>query len=200
MNIAILLTVYNRKVITINSLKSLFSSINNDSINNYDIYMTNDGCTDGTERFVKQLYPQVNIINHKGNLFWSRGMNLAWEKANETKHYDYFLWFNDDAELFPNALEILLNSKKNNSDCIITGAFCSNEGNVTYGGRNREHKFIEPNGYLQNVHYMNGNLVLVPYKVYEKIGYIDKIFTHGLGDFDYGLRAQLNGFSVLLTP
>ena len=200
MNIAILLTVYNRKAITINSLNSLFPLINKDSFNNYDIYMTNDGCTDGTEEHVKQLYPQVKIINHKGNLFWSRGMNIAWETAVKIKKYDYYIWFNDDAELFPNALEVLLNSKKHNTDCIITGAFCSIEGNVTYGGKNKKHKFIEPNGCLQDVHYMNGNLVLIPHIVYEKIGYIDKIFTHGLGDFDYGLRAQKKGFKVLLTP
>ena len=85
MNISVLLTVYNRKEITINSLKTLFTLIKNDSQNNYDVYMTNDGCTDGTEKLVKQLYPKVNIINHNGNLFWSRGMNLAWETAIKTK-------------------------------------------------------------------------------------------------------------------
>ena len=202
MDIAILLTVYNRKETTIHSLNSLYNLINKDLYNSYDIYMTNDGCTDGTEESVKQLYPQINIINHKGNLFSSRGINLAWKTAIKTKEYDYFLWFNDDATLYPNALEILLHQTKHkdNTNTIITGAFCDSNGNVSYGGKNKLHQLITPNGKYQEVYYMNGNFVIIPNYIYKELGIIDKIFTHGLGDYDYGLRAQKKGLKVLLTP
>lgn len=47
----------------------------------FDVYMTNDGCTDGTPESVKQLYPHVNVIDGEGGLYWSGGMRKAWVNA-----------------------------------------------------------------------------------------------------------------------
>lgn len=200
MKIAILITVYNRKETTIKGLNHLHTLIKKDFNNKYDIYLTNDGCTDGTEIAVSNLYPHINIINHEGNLFWSRGMNLAWKTALQKDKYDYFIWFNDDAILYPNALNLLLKCATLNKNSIIVGAFNSKDGKVSYGGKNKKHQLISPNGLCQEIFYMNGNFVIIPFPVYQKIGLIDKIYTHGIGDYDYGLRAKKNGIKVLLTP
>ena len=110
-SIAIILTVYNRCVVTCNGLESLYKAIYKFN-NNYcfDIYMTNDGCTDETPQIIQNKFPEIKIINHPGGLFWSRGMNLAWKEALKHNSYDYFIWFNDDAILQENALSILINS------------------------------------------------------------------------------------------
>ena len=81
--IAVLLTVFNRKEKTLLCLKNLYQQT---LPNEYriDIYLTNDGCTDGTPEAVKEQYPQVNIINAQGNLYWNRGMHLAWQTATQT--------------------------------------------------------------------------------------------------------------------
>ena len=199
MNIAIILTVYNRKDITIKSLKSLQKAINKDN-NSYYIYMTNDGCTDGTEKAVQENFPNIKIIETTGNLCWSQGMNIAWKEARKDKDYDFYIWFNDDAILYENALSILFKPLTNNKlPIVVSGAFIDNNKNVSYGGRSSTNQLLVPNGNFQKIFYMNGNLVLIPKYVFDKLGYIDPYFIHGLGDWDYGLRALKMGFNVLLT-
>lgn len=198
--VAVLITVFNRKEITLKGLKSLYIAIN--SLGNdysFDIYLTDDGCTDGTSDAVKEIYPQVVIIKGNGQLFWGGGMNLAWETALESKRpYDYYLWYNDDSDIFPDALQIMFDSVPKYT--VVTGAFRNHEGNVSYGGKTENDQLIEPNNQLQEIVKMNGNLVLIPHDVFLSVGLIDKIYIHGGGDFDYGYRVREKGFKVLLSP
>ena len=85
MRIAAIITCHNRKEKTLVCLKSLFQIIQN-----IDVFLTDDGSTDGTSEAVKKIYPQVNIIQGDGNLFWSRGMYIAWKEAVKGG-YDYYL-------------------------------------------------------------------------------------------------------------
>ena len=55
--IAVLMTCHNRKAKTIRCLRNLYCQ----NIN-LDIFLVNDGCTDGTEEFVAKEFPKVNII------------------------------------------------------------------------------------------------------------------------------------------
>ena len=47
--------------------------------------------------------------------------------------------------------------------------------------------------------WMNGNLVLVPRVVYEKIGPICGVYHHAYGDHDYGLTAKRAGFPLRVS-
>ncbi len=198
--VAVLITVFNRKEITLKGLKSLYiaiHSLGNDY--NFDIYLTDDGCTDGTRDAVKEKYPQVIVVKGNGQLFWGGGMNLAWETALESKRlYDYYLWYNDDSDIFPDALQTMFDSVSR--DTVVTGAFRNHEGNVSYGGKTENDQLIVPNNQLQEIVKMNGNLVLIPHDVFLSVGLIDKIYIHGGGDFDYGYRVREKGFKVLLSP
>ena len=102
-SIAVLLTVFNRKEKTLQCLGNLYKQL---PIQGYsvDIYLTNDGCTDGTPEAIAQKFPEVNIIHSKGNLFWNRGMYTAWEEATKRKEYDYYLWLNDDTFIYPDSI------------------------------------------------------------------------------------------------
>ena len=199
--IAIILTVYNRCDITLKGLRSLIEAITpmGDGYI-FDIYMTDDGSSDGTAQSVKKEFPQVNIVHGDGNLFWGGGMNLAWKEASETKKYDYYLWWNDDSILYPEAIKIMFATVKGgNCSTIVSGAFVDRNGNVSYGGGDSTKPRYEPNGSPQAIKHMNGNFVLIPSSIFNKLGYIDKHFTHIGGDFDYGLRALNEGFHVLLS-
>ena len=44
---------------------------------------------------VGKMFPQVHIIKGDGNLFWNRGMYMAWQAAIKEKDYDFYLWLND---------------------------------------------------------------------------------------------------------
>lgn len=112
------------------------------------------------------------------------------------------MWLNDDTYLIHDALNILLNdSQFKNNQSIICGICKSNlTGKISYGGFDKEtHKIIIPNGQPQQCYFFNGNVVLIPNVIFEKIGNLDPLFQHGFGDFDYGLRAIKKNITSWVT-
>lgn len=189
--LSILLTCHTRRDKTIHCLEQLFAAVNQLSDIEVNVFLVDDGSTDGTAEAIKIQFPKVNIIKGDGNLFWNRGMNLAWNEATEVNP-DFYLWLNDDTFLFENSLHSLLESsfQKENQSIIVGSTVSENNNEITYGGRNRNGKLIKPNGELQMCNHFNGNIVLIPKSVFEKNGYLDSTFHHALGDIDYGLRAN----------
>lgn len=195
--IAVIATVFNRCETTLSGLSRLYKIIENESNFLFEVFVTNDGCTDDTELRIKENFPLVHIIQGNGSLFWGGGMRLAWQSAIDYDDFDYYLWFNDDVLIYPNAISNLIEVEKEaGRDCIVCGAFCSSLGKFTYGGLDEFHNKVVPNGKIQKIHYMNGNLVLVPVAVVKKIGILDPAFIHISGDFDYGLTAYDFGIPV----
>lgn len=200
--IAVLITVHNRKVKTLKCLEYLFAQQDIDGYQ-IEIYLTDDGCTDGTREAIIQIYPKVNIVDGDGDLYWNRGMYRAWKEAANTKEYDFYLWLNDDTILNTNALYTLLKaSKVSVHKAIIVGTTCSvqNEEEITYGGRNSNQALLVPTGVLEECSLFNGNIVLIPKHAYNIVGLNDPIFRHSLGDFDYGLRAAKKGVKIYIAP
>jgi GT2 family glycosyltransferase len=200
--IATLLTVHNRKEKTLICLAALF---NCPLPENYqiDVYLVDDGSMDGTSEAIKVQFSQVNIIQGNGNLFWNRGMHLAWQTAAKTKDYDYYLWLNDDTVLYEHAVKDLVKFAENtHAESIIVGTCISSENSLTYGGYSSKdiHRVIKPNGMLQECYFFNGNIVLIPHTVFDKTGNLDKYFRHSFGDYDYGMRALKKGIKSYVAP
>jgi GT2 family glycosyltransferase len=128
-------------------------------------------------------------------------MNLAWKEAAKTNP-DYYLWLNDDTFLFENCLNIFLASSFEKEDqAIIVGTTISETTNlITYGGRNGNGRLFEPNNSMQECNHFNGNVVLIPKSVFEKVGILDPVFHHAIGDFDYGLRALQKSVQLFVSP
>ena len=199
-SIAVLLTCFNRKDKTLKSLESLYRQ---DTDAEMDVYLVDDGCTDGTPDAVRQQFSQVNIIQGSGNLFWNRGMHLAWTTAARQRDYDFYLWLNDDTILYPDAVrELLACSESENHRSIICGATHAtcDPDEITYGGWKPKDTILKPNGQKQVCDYINGNILLVPKFVYSKIGANDPVFHHAMGDSDYGLRARKSGIASMVAP
>ncbi len=200
---AVLLTVFNRRETTLTGLRTLYDAIRQLGAGYaFDIYLVDDGSTDGTADSVRQDFPAVRLLKGDGQLYWCHGMLKAWQAAiHSGVVYDYFLWYNDDSELYADALVTLFGTMADHQDrCLVTGAFCDHTGACSYGGGDENEHAIVPNGTYQRVKTMNGNLVLIPYAVYQQVGMIDAFYRHSFGDHDYGYRAQQQGFDVILTP
>lgn len=196
--LAVLLTVFNRKDKTLECLKQLYAQLPIDGYQ-VDIYLTNDGCTDGTPEAVASQYPEVNIINGEGELYWNRGMYTAWQEAAK-KDYDFYIWLNDDTIIYPNSISFAINaSLQKENKAIIVGATVSSTNNIsTYGGRlkNNSIPLLNNSNDLTPISYFNGNFVLIPRFVFKILGNLDYKFQHSKGDFDYGLRAQKNNIQM----
>jgi GT2 family glycosyltransferase len=199
--IAVLITCHNRCEITLLCLQALFlCNLPNGFILN--VYLVDDGSIDGTGEKVKLKYPDINIIQGTGYLYWSGGTRLAWESA-AMFDFDYYLWLNDDTIVFSNAIdELIAASEITNDKAIICGTVTSRlSGLVTYGGKMKSQREVtKPTGKLINCEIINGNLVLVPRAIYQALGPIDSVFTHAIGDWDYGLRAINQGFECYIAP
>ncbi|MUH38097.1 glycosyltransferase family 2 protein [Zobellia amurskyensis] len=201
-SIAVLLTVFNRKAKTLEALQNLFTQEIPDEYV-LDVYLVDDGCTDGTAQAVAESYPLVHVITSKGDLFWNRGMLLAWESAANAKPYDFYVWLNDDTILNAQALTTLLQtseSKSNKSIVVGTTSSLKDAKTITYGGRAQNGQLVEPKKLGVSCAYFNGNIVLIPKYVYEKVGTNDPVFHHALGDFDYGKRAKKLGIENIVAP
>lgn len=167
----------------------------------FEVFLVNDASTDGTSERVKTAFPDVNLVQGDGNLYWNRGMIKAWETAATNGDWDYYLWLNDDTYLFPSAFSELLEiSYQFHDESIVCGSTISNEtGELTYGGRFENGQLITPEDTSRVCYYINGNCVLVPKFVFSRVGMLDAFFTHALGDFDYGFRAKKIGISTVAT-
>ena len=194
--LAILITCHNRKEITLLCLRHIF---NLEKLNEFfvgDVYLVDDGSSDGTYAAIQNEFPSVHLIKGTGTLYWNRGMHLAWKTAAQKFDYDYYLWVNDDTFLFPSSIFSLLSF--GTQDTILCGATKSPTNFlVSYGGY-MNNQMLSPNGSLQVCEHFNGNCVLVPNKIFRKIGNLDFNFSHNLGDFDYGKRAVKAGFTLAL--
>lgn len=190
-SIAVLITVFNRKETTLQCLQALRAQ-ELSSEHTVTVYLTNDGCTDGTPEVVRKEHPEVKVIDGDGTLFWNRGMNTAWAAAAKEKDYDFYLWMNDDTVVYPQMVSRLIEASASKGDkAIIVGATQSHDHHhQTYGGRLQKKGFLKLDGTLARVDYFNGNIVLVPKAVYMSLGNLDNYFSHRFGDYDYGLRAR----------
>ena len=198
--VAVLMTVYNRRETTLIGLGSLHKSMAQCIFDyEFDVYLVDDGSTDGTGEAVLAQYPLVKVIRGNGGLYWGGGMNLAWKEATKSRDYDYYLWMNDDANLYPESVSHTLCVEEQAGDrVIVCGIFEDETHQLSYGARNRSGNWLYP-GSLEPVYYINGNFVLIPKAVKDSIGFIDNFLYHRGGDYDYGLRARKEGFGIRIT-
>jgi GT2 family glycosyltransferase len=200
-HIAVLITCFNRKQKTIKCLNFLFRQKQLNLEYTVEVFLVDDGSTDGTSEAVKSEFSSVHIIQGSGSLYWNRGMHLAWQQAKSTKDFDYYLWLNDDTDIMPDAItEMLACAVMRNNKAIVCGAICSEgTGTFTYGGRDKKSNEVVPDGRLQSCYTINGNCVLVSRTVCEGTGMLDPIYPHAIGDYEYGLRAIQEGFEIVTT-
>lgn len=209
-HIAVLMTCHNRCDVTLKCLHALY---NQDELKDvvFQVYLVDDGSTDGTAGEVKRQFPDIKIFQGNGNLYWCGGMRLAWENAM-LSNYDYYLWLNDDTVLLPDAINLLLSTinetmDRNGFEHIIVGStYDPDTGATTYGGVINVSKFrpfnfqlLNPSNEPKECDTFNGNCVLIPRSVNKILGNLSDTFTHAMGDRDYGLRAKKNGVTMLVA-
>lgn len=186
--IAVLMACYNRLAVTRRCLRALF-----DNSFNLDVWLVDDASPDKTGEVVEKEFPQVHVIKGSGKLFWAKGMALAWREA--ARHdYDFYLWLNDDVILYPDAARGILDDyDKCNS--VIVGACCEPIGKViSYGATDANDQKVIPNEAPQKSDgWLNGNVVLIPRDVYQRVGIISDEYTHARADYDYAERLKKAG-------
>ena len=209
--IAIIMTCYNRRDLTIACLERVFSQ-KNIGDTSLEIFLVDDGSTDGTGAVVRQKYPKAKVLYGNGTLFWVGGMRVAFGEALKG-NFDFYLWLNDDTRLYDTGLGCMLDTyykllKTKGDEVIVAGSFCDEKSlKLTYGGsmlgswwRATQYKMVQPSQVPQRCDLFNGNCVLIPRKIAMATGNMSSDYKHGSGDLDYALRAGKAGFKSWICP
>lgn len=221
MKIAVLYTCFNRKEKTLSSLKGLYESVRiyNQQAKGEHIspvvYLTDDGCTDGTADAIRESFPdrEIHILQGTGSMFWAGGMRFAWREAlKRHKDWEFYLLLNDDTDIFGFCLKDLLVThdycmSNFKTPGIYSGITCSKSdmNTTTYGGTVFSNRFLGKGHQVQIskqpqlVHTTNANILLVPKSVVDTIGIFYDSYQHSLADFDYSMTARRKGIPVLVT-
>lgn len=213
--VAVLITVHNRKSLTLRCLNSLRETLApfGESFA-LKVFLTDDGCTDGTADAIgAESYPfEVRILRGDGNLFWNGGMINSWKVALEEGGWDGFIWLNDDTIVLPEFWDDLLKADAYSLETygkrgIYVGSTKNLEtGEYTYGGFVYTDKFIlkdkllPPDGTFQSCEAGHGNITYVSSQVVDKQGIFCEKYWHGGTDHDYTYLAHKAGFPVLVLP
>ncbi|KQC29343.1 glycosyltransferase family 2 protein [Flagellimonas eckloniae] len=214
MRIAGIYTCFNRKQKTLNSLSTLYQShakYEGETAIELDVFLTDDGSTDGTSEAVREQFPDVILLSGSGNLFWAEGMRNSWNEALKG-NYDVYLLLNDDVELYENVFSQLLKCHGHCIENLGRPGICIGATEdrktqlVTYSGSIILNKFLytqkrlAPNGGYQKCDLANANIMYVPKEVVEKIGILSSGYSHGIADYDYSLMANKNKIPVVIAP
>jgi GT2 family glycosyltransferase len=208
--IAVAMSCFNRRETTLRCIRSLAPQISQRV--HLTVHLLDDDSADGTADAVKAEFPETIIIKGDGNRFWGGGMYLAMRSAAETG-FDHVLWLNDDVTLKPDAISRMLEAydaarTRSPLSVVAGGMEDPATGEMSYGGFNRRNAWhpaqldrVAPSpDTLTPCDTLNGNCVLIPAEVVQRLGPIDPVFVHQLGDIDYGYRLAKAGGQVWLAP
>lgn len=219
--IAALLTAFNRREKTIACLQHLFDALekyNREADNEgiaLTVFLTDDGCTDGTAEAVRQTFAEkdIHILQGNGSLFWAGGMRLAWQAAIDSgTTWDFFLLLNDDTNVYHNMFAELFEAneygyQQTGRYGLSSGIACQpgNKAEITYGGMNFVNKtkgrqtILQPSGKPQHIDMVHANILLVHASAIQTMGIFYDGYIHGCADIDYGMTAHRHQLPVFST-
>jgi len=205
----IIVPVHNRVEYTLKFL----DSIKDIDYKDYQIVLIDDGSTDNTYETVRNLYPEVSILQGDGNFWWTKAVNLGVKYAL-ANGADYILTLNNDLIVDKNIINALVECAKNNPNNIIGSKIHYESSKISHGGGKRNLLFppnfnITPFGKLDNYEYekirevdsIAGIGMLIPVNIFKEIGFFDeRNFPHYYADTEFTLRAKKAGFKLLFCP
>lgn len=211
-SVCAILTCFNRKQKTVESLLRLQTSAKQTNVQLWGV-LVDDASRDGTAEAAALRFPWLTVLHSNGNLYWSRGMHMAMSHALAHRPADAYLWLNDDTELAPEALSVLLATlqqvrHEQGRDGLVVGSTRDpHTGQHTYGGsvalsrlRCFSYRKVFDAHRPMPCEAINGNVVLIAAAVAADVGNLDPVFEHAMGDTDYGLRALARHWPVVVAP
>ena len=215
--LAIVIVSFNTREITINCLNSIFD---NTWKVDYEVWVVDNGSTDGSPEEIAKRFPKAHLIKSEENLGFVGGNNLALAKVYKTSKH--VLLLNSDTKLSKGSLDSLYDySKTDNYDitsCKLVnpnGSFQPNAGDLPTpvplffwlsGLDDIFRKYIRlPSYHRLDTHYyensgkvgwVSGAAMLIGKEVFDKIGLFDKKIFMYAEDVDFCWRATKEGFKV----
>ncbi len=202
--IYIIIPVFNRWKFT----KACLESLKSQNFQDFKVIVVDHGSSDGTSSFILKEFPDVIVLNGDESMWWTAATNFGIQYALE-HNADFILTLNNDTIAEPDYLRELFNAVQNAPKDSLIGstAIDVQHKNVIYRGERlkwfsestiylTEIKQRPKDGLLKVTHFP-GRGLLVPKRVFEKIGLFDeKHFPHYMADYDFTINAAKHGFDI----
>ena len=191
----VIIPVHNRREITLGCLGRLDSA---GVLTWANVVVVDDGSTDGTAAAIRKNFPGVILVEGDGNLWWTGGIVSGMQEAVR-RDAEMIVWLNDDCRPRPWAMRALVDHTRESGAISVGQTFSSVAPPYTGWTKTRwgQRSVQCDAGTVAACDAFPGNLVALPRKVVEQIGYPDaESFPHVFADADYGLRARRRGFQI----
>ena len=201
-------------IVTYNAMRwaeRCFDSLQNSSIVP-DVFVVDNGSTDGTQTFVQGNYPNVLFVQSEKNLGFGAANNIGLKYALDN-NYDYVYLLNQDAWVMTNTFEKLIKISMGHPDFglispmqmnadlyhidknFCNGLFDYQNKNYINDLYNRNLKEIyETTPFIMAAHWF------LTKDCIKKVGGFSPTFTHYGEDNNYAHRIVYHGFKIGVTP
>ncbi len=205
----VIVPVHNRWNFTVQCLKTLK---NQTVYQRMRIHVVDDGSSDGTRERLSTDFPDVNVIEGDGNLWWTGAVAKAIDELKPLLSADdYFLLVNNDVLLSDETVEMLMRksvtlSNKVGRASVAPIAIGEDSEAISTGwgpgtapilnNFERQHNRMSASHNTMVVKSLFGRCSLYPVEILDGVNNFDAIkFPHYFGDTDFCLTAGKLGYS-----
>ena len=213
LRVGVVILNWNRPFETLACLDSLRrSNVGSDCLS-FEIVVVDNGSVDGSPELLRRLRPDVTVIENGHNLGFAAGSNVGIRHLLN-RGVDFVFLLNDDAEVAPDSIRILVDEAISDSGVGIVGPkiYYHDPGNVIWfagGCVDRYGRASHPGvdrrddsaaDVSRDVDYVTGCAMLVKRDVIERIGLLDERFFAYFEETEWCARARSAGFRVIYVP
>ena len=181
----------------------------NQTYDNYEVTIVDNGSTDESVAFVTEQFPQVRLIQNKENLGFSRGINVGLREVNT----DVVVLLNNDVLVQPDWLTELIRPLMQADNIGIVGSkLLFPDGTVQHLGAELTYPLAQSHHHhykqihndessaLLEVPYVTGAAMAIHHSVLTQIGLLDEMFhPFYYEEVDYCYRAKAAGFRIVVS-
>lgn len=181
---------------------------------NFETVVIDNGSTDNTQTFLRENFPQAQVVTLQPNRGYAGGFDAGLEYAAQ-RGADYFLVMNNDTEIDVHALTALVEAAQAQRQAgFVTGkVYFHRSPDVIQTTGRREHPVFwtgrhiglneKDEGQYDEVSeraFIDDVFTLVSRKMYDEVGGYDPQFYLQCEELDWQLRAKKTGWKIYYTP
>ena len=214
MDASIIIINWNTRDLLIECINSVYSTTRGI---NFDIWVVDNGSSDGSVQALRELFPDVNVIENQSNLGFAKACNQAL-KLMESK---FAILLNSDTILTDGAIKTVLDTMEKDPDIGLCGAQLLNPDGTKqnsiantpslatellnksllrrlfpqkYPGKERD--FAEP----IEVESIIGAFMAVRKEAMDEVGMLDESYFFFFEETDWCIRMKKKGWKVVHHP